>query len=289
MKYFGLILSLSMIYTSGFGQNKITGKVVEKNTNNPIPAVSIQVIPSENGTATNTQGIFTLYNLPSDCRLYFTSIGYKDTLVDLSCFKSNTTIFLAPQAYTLPEFCVYPKQMGNVKLGIRWYTDVNGERHSKKNSQYVVYLPNKEKRNGYLNSFSLKIPSSSRWDCPFKLRVMKVDTTFQTIGIPMLPKDIEVKATRSGWCEVDLSSYRLPIPKDGFVISIIVYDAGDEYFYRYIKGRKDIANYGIGIYMSTHPHDALPWGYIWNEKRFGICYSYKRYYYAVRATLKVIQ
>ena len=288
MKHYTLLILLGLGYITVFGQNKITGKILEKHTNTPIPGVNVQVLPSGKGAASNIQGTFTLHNLPLDCKLYFTAIGFKDTLVDASHFKNSGLLHLTPQAYALPELCVYPKKMRQIKLGISWYTDINGEIHSHIGWQYSTYFPNQKRSKGYINTFSLKIPPTSRWDCPFKIRIMKVDTTFQTIGIPMLPKDIVVKATSSGWCKVDLAAYKLPIPKDGFIVSIIIYDAGDDFFYKKKHSRGFTINYGIGMYMTSHPHEGIPWGYDWNKKRFGNRILYRNYYYAVRTTLQVI-
>lgn len=286
MKFYSLVTLLSLTCANVMGQSRVTGTVIDKHSNTPISQVSVQVLPSDKGTFTSEQGIFNFNEPLTGCKLYFTAIGYKDTLVDVSYFKNNPLLYLSPQTYSLPEFCIYPSKMQRARMGISWYSTINGAFHSKIGSHYSTYFPNNKGLKGYIESFSLKISSKSRWNCPFKLRIMKVDTTFQTIGVPMLLKDIDIRASHSGWCTVDLSSYKLPIPKEGFIVSVIVIDAGPEYSY-IVKNGRDL-NYGIAIELSSHPHEGLPWGYIWSEKRFGMRYPIKKFYYAVKTTLKVL-
>lgn len=284
-----IFISATLFPINGFCQIKIKGQVVDKESLTPIPDVSVHILPGEDGVLTDTLGVFSTNILSSTYKLYFTAIGYKDTLVDVEYFKNYKLLPLSPRIYTIPELLVFSKKLKTIKVGTPFFTDYNGAHHSKLGTSYTSYFPNFNVKKGYIETFSLRIPSNTRWDCPFKIRIMGVDSTFQTLGIPLLAKDIEVKAKGSGWFTIDLSSYKISLPKNGFIVSVIIFDAGAEYYYQTDK-KANIANYGIGISMTTRPHDALPWGYIWNEKRFGIRFSFKRkYYYAVRATLKVIE
>jgi len=69
-------LSYAQDSSSKFGQ--ITGVVLQKNTNEPIPSATIVVIETKKGTVTNTEGKFQLANLEAgDYTLEFSAIGFK--------------------------------------------------------------------------------------------------------------------------------------------------------------------------------------------------------------------
>ncbi len=57
-------------------QKSVSGKVTD-NSNQPLPGVTVVVKETTNGTVTNTDGIYTLTNIPNDATLQFSFVGMK--------------------------------------------------------------------------------------------------------------------------------------------------------------------------------------------------------------------
>ena len=80
--FLAILLSLS-VFTSTYGQVTITGKILEQNSNNPIPYVNIGILNSQYGTISNSDGSFSI-KIPDSHRkenLLFSAIGYKKKLL----------------------------------------------------------------------------------------------------------------------------------------------------------------------------------------------------------------
>ena len=74
-KVYKLVVLLLLCQTYVFAQNiSVTGKVTDSD-NLPLPAVSIKVSGSTQGTSTDANGNFTI-SVPSNASLVFTYIGF---------------------------------------------------------------------------------------------------------------------------------------------------------------------------------------------------------------------
>lgn len=63
----------------------VTGKVVDKNSQEPLPFVSLLVRGTKLGAATNVDGFFTLQHVPTDtCSIWVSYIGYQKQLLFLN-------------------------------------------------------------------------------------------------------------------------------------------------------------------------------------------------------------
>ncbi len=96
------------LFISGccYGQFSLTGKVAEAITNEPLPLASI-ILRSGNGTTTNSDGYFTLLNIPYDTStLRISYIGFNTREIKLSpelLRKGKLLIELEPSAATLSD------------------------------------------------------------------------------------------------------------------------------------------------------------------------------------------
>lgn len=71
------VLLLNLLTTFSFAQEKISvSGTVKDNSNNPVPGVSIIVKGTSKGVSSDTEGNFTMENVPSSAMLVFTAIGY---------------------------------------------------------------------------------------------------------------------------------------------------------------------------------------------------------------------
>lgn len=286
IRYIILLTTTTLLCSSASSQDKVTGYVFDTQNSYPIPHATIKIPNSGKTIIANKSGFFSVDNALVNGQLHFSAIGYKDTVVNAEYFKSSYILSLSPRQYSTPELTIHPCKYKMVKIGVPFFTLYRGGRHSIIGVNHSTFFPNKKGREGFIENFSLKILPNSRWDCPFKIRITEVDTAYKTIAFRTLHKDIEVRATKPGWCTVDLTSYRIPIPKNGFAVGIIIYDAGPNYYYR-ASSRSKSDSYGIGICETIHSKEAIPCTFRGDKihlKKFDSNYSF-----AVRATLKVIE
>lgn len=95
---------------SGMAQIKITGSVIDKKNNEPLPFASVSLRKATTGTATNDKGEFELL-LPegsSGDSLLFHYLGYHSQGYALKSYKNGTIIKLEPQSFNLKEVVVRP-------------------------------------------------------------------------------------------------------------------------------------------------------------------------------------
>ncbi|MDA3881269.1 MAG: carboxypeptidase-like regulatory domain-containing protein [Prolixibacteraceae bacterium] len=88
IKRYLIIATLILLHFSTFAQNKttISGRVIDKNTREPLIFVNIGVEGTLTGTASNANGDFTL-NVPDNLtekELYFSAIGYNNFTISIS-------------------------------------------------------------------------------------------------------------------------------------------------------------------------------------------------------------
>ncbi|MCU0324404.1 MAG: carboxypeptidase-like regulatory domain-containing protein, partial [Spirosomaceae bacterium] len=81
-----ILLSITVM-----AQSRITGKVTASKDQSALPGVSVQVKGTNNGTTTNSDGVYNL-NAPTGATLVFSFIGYREQQVTVG---SQTTINVA--------------------------------------------------------------------------------------------------------------------------------------------------------------------------------------------------
>jgi hypothetical protein len=107
--FFCLLACLANLLPA-FAQTKLTGVVLDKKTNTPLPFASVSLKKATIGTATNDKGEFELLvpdGNTSDS-LLFHYLGYHSQGYALSKYKNGTITKLDPQSFNLKEVVVRP-------------------------------------------------------------------------------------------------------------------------------------------------------------------------------------
>lgn len=262
-------------------KSKTTLKVINKENSTVVPYANMQVLPNGEGWCADSLGIIKI-SVREGLKYYLSAIGYKDTIIESKYLKNNTVIALSNINYSLHEIIIYPHKMKSVRIGMPRFKSDCGQHLLNINQGIVIFMPNKNNYKGYIESISVKLFSKSRWDCPFKLKLMKVDPTFQTAGFALHNEEIIVQPHKSGWLTIDISNKRIAIPKEGFLVCITTYNTGDCYYY--IPQTK-MTGYGIGVNIYKKDNECTSWWYNPETKKFGPVNN--SFNYALRANVKI--
>ena len=105
MKIWFIFLVISINYYVS-GQNIITGVIIDKKNDLPLPGVTVNLPDINKETVTDTAGVFIFNDVPNgELKLKYSLIGYKTKLkkIDINfccCFLSDT---LEPNAFKIQE------------------------------------------------------------------------------------------------------------------------------------------------------------------------------------------
>ena len=112
-----LILILNSVYSFAQDFIKISGKILDSESNTAIPYVSISILGKSIGTIANNTGEFA-FNIPKEYfndSITFSSMGYKNLKI---CVKDKQpeTIFLYPYIYNLESVTIIDKEISSKEI-----------------------------------------------------------------------------------------------------------------------------------------------------------------------------
>jgi thiol-disulfide isomerase/thioredoxin len=100
------LLLVVATYQTAFGQQLIEGRVVDKETGNPVPFASIGIVGTSKGTSSNLDGQFSLA-VSGSFTLKVTCVGYQSMIVPST--EGIELIQLSPMATQLSEVVILSK------------------------------------------------------------------------------------------------------------------------------------------------------------------------------------
>ena len=220
------ILFLFIVPIITFAQVKlIEGRVLDYE-NIPVPYSYIVIKGSSVGTIADETGYFSL-SFPEkfiNDSLFVSSVGFESKSLKILEIK-NYTILLKNATYTLPQVTVYPEKGKIMNIG-----SVQKEYNkvlplwcywSFPFSISAKYIENPSERACKLISVSYYIPKEGIYNTPFRVRVYAKDSTIFIPSTDILPKSVVVQSNIEGdWFEVDLSSFNIICPPDGFFVGM---------------------------------------------------------------------
>ena len=125
------LLTFLLFSVAILAQTKITGKVTDQATGDPLPQVTIQEKGTSNGTTTDFDGNYSVTVKSASSVLIFNYLGYKQQEVNVAG-KSTINIALVEDASTLEEVVV-------VGYGTRKKSDVTGAVSSVKSEELNAF------------------------------------------------------------------------------------------------------------------------------------------------------
>ncbi len=111
---FSIFNTLLLFTVVSMGQT-FSAKVVDKETNEPIPMVTVYSVEQQTGSITDDQGEFVLTNVPQTIVLQFTFVGYETLLVRVNSSEDNKVFYLQQGHLDLDEIVLSVPQsrLGN--------------------------------------------------------------------------------------------------------------------------------------------------------------------------------
>lgn len=232
MNHLFSVIILAISLNTSFGQIVIHGRVLNKETQEPISYANIGIAGSNVGTLSNLDGSFSIPipNKFSKDTLIFSALGFAKREIPIRFIKQqeNLTIFLPEKTTLLNSVVVSGKRQPNktFELGNSSFkggvivTDTiyagrsvsllieNKQPYFQKDLQFPVYL-----EKARLNIFKNNLKSLK-----FRLRINDVDSLTGKPGNDLLSQSIIVESTiRKGWLEFDLSNLNYQVSKPFFL------------------------------------------------------------------------
>ncbi len=249
-------LILVLLSLPGFSQFRIVGKLVSKNSGEPIPyATILDIENSQNGTTSNEQGEFKLL-MPSGSgnnRILISMVANQDTILTVSQLAQTDFPLKLNEQITQLEDVIYSPNDEQHDIGKPFgqVQETSVEFTIGLSSFVGAYIHKKKNQKGIISSLSLCIANEGFPTAPFFIRMLKIEegkvknNYLHPIAkmSDVFPEPLIVEADGPGWIEIDLRSYNAELPEKDFFVIISPIDHGEKYKWT----RDGNERYGITI------------------------------------------
>lgn len=277
MKQFFLSILLTIPLSIVWTQGQFNGVVVDEASGAGIPYVNIGVLNGTNGTVTDTQGAYQMYDIVDNEIIRFSCIGYHEKDLTKEALGAMDTIFLTPRSYKIPEAFIAANRLKR--------STIIGKKIDNKDNVIAWGLSAQLgieigviisiKKEVFIKSAHIGFSRASESD--ILLRINLYDFQNQILGANLLPQNIFIRSESiSQDVFIDLSEYHITIDHDvlltvealergangktgqlgfkaksGFRSNIFFRDASQSDFYR-SKERFGLGRANIGFYLTVH-------------------------------------
>ncbi|PJJ48691.1 carboxypeptidase-like regulatory domain-containing protein [Hymenobacter chitinivorans] len=220
----------------GFAQeNKISGRIVDQKTKEPIPFASIGLKEEQSGALTNEYGFFQMA-MPDKAQdsLVVLALGYfrKAILVKKGANLQDLIIEVPKRVIELAEVKVKGGKVKDLSLGSKGSTPGEGMIQGLPGQQYAFFVKNeKGKKLGNVRSVSFYIGENGFPREPFRVRLYKADGNYNSPNTDILTDNVVVSAPKGGeWYTIDLTQYNVEAPEEGFFVAMEWIVSGDKFY-----------------------------------------------------------
>jgi CarboxypepD_reg-like domain len=231
------LFALVLLPVLGFAQDaKMTGRIVDEKTKEPIPFASIGLKEEQTGALTNEYGFFQMAMPQKNQQdsLVVMALGYyrKAVLIKPGIKVQDMIIEVPKRAIELANVTVKGGKVKNLALGSSSNTPGEGMIQGMPGSQYAFFVKNeKGKKLGNVRSVSFYIGENGFPREPFRVRLYKADGNYNSPNTDLLTENIVVSAPKGGeWYTVDLTQYNIEAPVEGFFVAMEWIVSGDNFY-----------------------------------------------------------
>ncbi|PID88461.1 MAG: hypothetical protein CSB06_00185 [Bacteroidia bacterium] len=207
------------------GQQTIKGKIIDNDTNEPIPYVNIWVKNTNIGTTSSLQGVFSIRsdNLSDTCSIVCSAVGYQDTSIAIKNFKN--TLKLSPVTYNIEEVAVYPQKkrtfivndLSDKKIGGGIMNDTTPLIEGR----YFPYKPDYENY-PYIEKILIYTHDAKRGKLNLRLYsfdTLKVEPIKELVSENIIAKT-KVSIFKTRPTVIDVSKHKIKFPENGILIGV---------------------------------------------------------------------
>ena len=216
-------------------ENRITGRVVDAQTKDPVPFASIGLSEEGTGALTNEYGYFQLAGLEKSNQdsLVVMTLGYarKATFIKRGATE-DLIIELKKRVVALAEVKVVNGKVKNLAMGSRANSPGEGMIQGLPGSQYAFFVKNdKQKKLGNVRTVSFYIGENGFPREPFRVRIYKADGNYNAPNTDLLTDNVVVSAPGGGqWYTIDMLPYNIVAPEEGFFVAMEWIVGGDQFY-----------------------------------------------------------
>jgi hypothetical protein len=232
-------------------QNQYKGQVISKQANQPVPFAFVTDEHRKWGISTDENGYFVLDERPVGDTLIVGCLGFFEYKVSFSQWKNPMKIFLSEKPFQLQEVIIENnRKKHTLWLGsqIKTTTRSVGQISFPTVQEIAVLIPNYLQSEGYIHKVGYWISRLGKHKTPFRVRIYKNQNGMP--GEDLLQENLIVHARKgNNWFDIDVSKYNIPIPNEGFFISMEwIYSANPKYSYEVTwPNKKVITHFGQNI------------------------------------------
>ncbi|MFD1873482.1 carboxypeptidase-like regulatory domain-containing protein [Hymenobacter bucti] len=212
------------------------GKIIDKDTKEPLPFTSVSLRDEQTGALSNEFGMF---QLPAPSKneqdsLIVMALGYKHmaVLVKRGQAQGSMVIEVPRMAIALANVVVKGGKVKNLGLGATSNRPGEGLLQGQPGSQCAFFIKNeKNHRLGSIRSVSFYIGENGFPREPFRVRIYKADGNYNAPNTDILTQNVVVSSPAGGqWYTVDLTTYNITAPEEGFFVAMEWIVSGDKFF-----------------------------------------------------------
>lgn len=216
--------------------NRITGRIVDSKTKEPIPFSSIGLKEEQTGALTNEYGFFQMAKPEKVAKdsLIIQALGYirKAVAVNRADKLEDLIIEVDKRNIVLGTVNIEANKVVGKDMGSRNNTPGEGMIQGVPGSQYAFFVKNeKGKKLGMIRSVSFYIGEHGFPKEPFRVRIYKNDGDYNAPNTDLLTENVVVSAPGGGaWFTVDMSPYNIPAPDEGFFVAMEWLVTGEDFY-----------------------------------------------------------
>lgn len=230
----GIMLLLLIVFVKPSFSQTIKGKMIDSETNFPLPYVNIGLLNKNIGTVSDSKGLFNFeLNDDDSDTVRFSMIGYESIDIPIKdaipFFKENGIISMKPKTIHLQEVVVRPENYS-------YKTEGNGKGSKRKK---IGFGPNdnlgreigtvisvKDGKEAYIEESIVNIATNDYGKIKLRINIYEWKNNRPGERINTQPMYFETDQKEGLW-KADLKEYNLKVDNDFFISYQYIEDMGD--------------------------------------------------------------
>ncbi|MEO7444598.1 MAG: carboxypeptidase-like regulatory domain-containing protein [Ferruginibacter sp.] len=209
-----IFICLILFFNVCKAQSSLSGNIINNETKEPVPYVSIALLKQNKGTNSDQNGKFSISNSVIEDTILFSSVGYNSLKMSVKSLEPGIIIELAPLISELDKIILDRSYNKTIRLNDFYTCGINYL--TTKVSAQVAQLFRCPISNSILSSVTI---CKSGADAIFRLRIYDVDSTTNLPGKDLSDSLIEINSGKRHTV-VNLEPYKIHINSDRFFIAI---------------------------------------------------------------------